>query len=167
MIEMHERVLLSHWRALLACHPAWRLLVPQVGAASFASRTPFDSISGLMRNRGFARVLAIVASRSDAEVASLLALAQINQDRQTYFARLLLLAYVTVPLTVFALAAQMSPAWLARIFEQYPSAIGGGMAGAGLAVVIAHVNEARARLLIAMLQVIRLVRAHPDPQGPR
>ena len=116
---------------------------------------------------GFARVLAIVASRSDAEVASLLALAQINQDRQTYFARLLLLAYVTVPLTVFALAAQMSPAWLARIFEQYPSAIGGGMAGAGLAVVIAHVNEARARLLIAMLQVIQLVRVHPDPQGPR
>jgi len=69
----------------------------------------FDVIQGLRAMGVSRRVLTRLETVDDAMLDGVIALGEVNVKRQEHFFRSVILAYVTVPLTIGAIWAQLSP----------------------------------------------------------
>ncbi len=162
------------WQETTALYSFWRSLL-----ASLSPRSPFrretsyfwfDVILGLRAMWPSRAVVARLESVSDHELSALIALGEINSRRQEHFFRSLVLAYITVPLTVGAIWAQLSPATLLGVARNPELAAywGGGIAGLASAVVIRFVADWRARSFLSLLQMAQAERkvSGSEPRSP-
>lgn len=116
----------------------------------------FDAIRGVRENRWTADLAVLLEGRGEDERAALIELARLNLERQSYYARLVLLAYVTVPLTLLALVAQLSPGGLKQVMTGSSYVVVCIILGPAAAVLVRFVAEARARALLLALQLLQL-----------
>lgn len=167
----------ARWQSLVGTIPIWLTLTRAVIGGW--RRHSFDALGSFDDQVVRRRIAPVLIGASDAELAALTDYARLNQERQIYFARTLLLAYFTVPFTVLAIVAQLSPGsitgWLSAPqgqFGPYASGIGGAFAGVFTAIALVLLNEARARLLLLALEIVAIERRYrasfseDDPQTP-
>lgn len=107
------------------------------------------------------RAFALLEQLDTQMIDGLLALARTNAERQGYLARTILFAYVSIPFSVGALVAQVAPLATQRALLGYAPAWGGGLAGAGVAVVARLILDAQARQFVAILEMARIERGEP------
>jgi hypothetical protein len=137
-----ENHLWALWREVLALYPLHRSLLAGLSPVSqFRRETSwfwFDVILGL-RSMGSSRAVAArLESVTDRELDGLITLGEINSRRQEHFFRSLVLAYITVPLTVGAIWAQLAPDNLISLVRnpELAPVWGGTIAGLATAVAI-------------------------------
>lgn len=150
---------------LLTLFPLWRSIVGRARMGRIFNRETswwrFDVVRGL---RSLPSSLAMAERLGGVDTATLdavIGLAEVNSRRQEHFFRTLVLAYVTVPLTLAALVAQLSPGALRDSLAD-PRLTGvwaGLIAGLATAVAVRFVADWRARAFLAVLQMIRLERS--------
>ncbi len=153
----------GRWQSLVRTIPIWLTLTrAMIGGWR---RHSFDALGSFDEQVVQRRIVPVLVGASDAELAALTDYARLNQERQIYFARTLLLAYFTVPFTVLAIVAQLSPGsitgWMSAPrgeFGPYASGIGGAIGGVFTAIALVLLNEARARLLVLALEIVAIER---------
>jgi len=160
------------WAEIMALYPLWRSILaalhPRSGFRREGSYFWFDVIRALRAMPSSQRVVGRLMSVSDDELEGLIVLGEINSKRQEHFLRSLVLAYITVPLTVGAIVAQLLPGVLMATFRNPDLAPvwGGTIAGLATAVVIRVVADWRARSFLGLLQMARAERrARPSGQA--
>ena len=152
------------WRELIALYPAWRSLLESMRPFGlFQSENQmfrFDVIQGLRAMGVSRRVLTRLETVDDAMLDGVIALGEVNVKRQEHFFRSVILAYVTVPLTVGAIWAQLSPDGIAAFMagEGAQPAAAGGIAGLATIVAVRFVADWRARAFLSLLQMARIER---------
>ncbi len=159
-----ESRLWALWRECQSLYPLWRSLLAGLSPGSRFGRESswfwFDVILALRSMRSSREVAARLERVSDPELEGLIALGEINTRRQEHFFRSLVLAYITVPFTVGAIWAQLSPdtlVALARNPELAP-VWGGTIAGLASAIAIRFAADWRARSFLALLMMVRAER---------
>jgi hypothetical protein len=157
------------WQEVIALYPLSRSFLAALSPSSpFRRETSwfwFDVVLGLRSMRPSRTVVARLQTVTDAELEGLIALGEINSRRQEHFFRTLVLAYITVPLTVGAIWAQLSPASLIGLArnEDLAPFWGGTIAGLASAVVVRFITDWRARSFLAVLQMARAERKAVGP----
>lgn len=160
-----ENPLWALWREVIALYPLHRSLLAGLSPVSpFRRETSwfwFDVILGLRSMRSSRAVAARLESVTDSELDGLVTLGEINSRRQEHFFRSLVLAYITVPLTVGAIWAQLAPDNLMSLVRNPELALvwGGTIAGLATAVAIRFVSDWRARSFLAVLMMVRAERS--------
>ncbi len=151
------------WRALRDKFSFWRFLAFALG---FRRRyyLRYDAMDPLRRSAQARAVQATLADATRAELEGLHGLAQLNARRQDSFLRAILFAYITIPLGVGAVWAQVEPGALTQSLQAYPSLWGGGFAGLTVAVLYRFMADWRARDLEGTLAMALIERdaAAPD-----
>ncbi len=168
----------ARWRALIDSMPIWLTVVQAFFVGSWR-RHSFNALTHVHQNLVRRRIQPVLVGASDDELAALIDYAKLNQERQQYFSRMLLLAYFTVPFTVLAIIAQLSPGtitgWMNAPRSEasgYAGVIGGTIGGIFAAVGLVLINESRARLLVILLEIVAIERRYrasfseDDPQTP-
>lgn len=168
-----ENRLWALWRECQSLYSLWRSLLAGLSPGSRFGRESswfwFDVILALRSMRSSRDVAARLQTVSDAELDGLIMLGEINSRRQEHFFRSLVLAYITVPLTVGAIWAQLAPdslVGLARNAELAP-VWGGTIAGLATAIAVRFLADWRARSFLAVLMMIRAERAATVGLSPR
>lgn len=157
------------WTEIGKAVPLWRFILSAF-VASWALTSPNNLLIAIRGGWIGRRIDVILAGASDREVDALITVARLNQDRLSYLARLALLAYVTVPLTIVAIAAQVSGSGFMEIArassDGFGSVIGGFIGGAGGALLGVYVGEARARTMLILLELVAAERRMTEPARP-
>lgn len=152
------------WQEVLALYPLSRSLVAGLSPGSpFRRETSwfwFDVVLGLRSMRSSRDVATRLEAVTDAELDGLIVIGEINSRRQEHFFRSLVLAYITVPLTVGAIWAQLLPGTLMALARDpdYAPIWGGTIAGLATAIMIRFMADWRARSFLAVLTMIRAER---------
>lgn len=146
-----------HWDDLNRLFPASWFIASAMFSA-WRMQSGFDSLRRLRMSKRAIRAKLLIDQLDDAMLDALVELARINTDRQGYFARSILLAYITIPFSIGALVAQLQPQLLQTWLVHYAPAWGGGLAGLGVAVAIRLILDAQSRQLLAMLEIFRAER---------
>lgn len=153
------------WRELIALYPAWRSLMESMRPFGlFQSENQlfrFDVIQGLRAMQVSRDVLARLKDVDDATVDGVIGLAEVNVKRQEHFFRSVILAYVTIPLTVGAIWAQLSPSGVSAFLagDGAGPAAAGGIAGLATIVLVRFVADWRAKAFLSLLLMARIERA--------
>ncbi|HEV7228338.1 hypothetical protein [Brevundimonas sp.] len=152
------------WRDLITLYPAWRSLLESMRPFGlFQSENQmfrFDVIQGLRAMGVSRRVLTRLETVDDAMLDGVIALGEVNVKRQEHFFRSVILAYVTVPLTIGAIWAQLSPEGISAFMagEGAQPAFAGGIAGLATIVAVRFAADWRARAFLSLLQMARIER---------
>ncbi len=125
----------------------------------------FDVVFGLRAMKSSRAIAQRLSTVTEAELDGLIVIGEINSRRQEHFFRSLVLAYITVPLTVGAIWAQLAPDSLVGLARNpdLASVWGGTVAGLATAILIRFVADWRARSFLAVLTMIRAERAVDRP----
>lgn len=150
----------QHWEDLHRLFPTWWFLWTGFFSA-WRARTGFDALRRLRMTRRARRAFALLDQIETPVLDDLIALAKANAERQGYFARTILFAYVSIPFSIGALVAQLAPVATQQAILAYAPAWGGALAGVGSAVVIRLVLDGQARQLLTLLEIARIERSEP------
>lgn len=150
----------QHWDALQRLFPTWWFLWTGFFSA-WRARSGFDSLRRLRMTKRTRRAFALLDQIDTAVLDDLIALAKANAERQGYFARTILFAYVSIPFSIGALVAQLAPTATQQALLAYAPAWGGTLAGVGTAVMLRLILDGQARQFLAILEMARIERGAP------
>jgi hypothetical protein len=117
-----------------------------------------DFLSGFRRNPSTIRAFALVEGVDEATFDALSALANLNARRQEQMLRAVIVAYLTVPLSILALIAEMNGDGLMAYVRDHTRALISFGTGAALGPVMYLMSHWRSRQLIGVLDLIRIER---------
>ncbi len=150
----------QHWDDLQRLFPTWWFLTTGFFSA-WRARSGFDSLRRLRMATRTRRAFALLDQIDTPMLDDLIALAKANADRQGYFARTILFAYVSIPFSIGALVAQLAPTATQQTLLAYAPSWGGALAGVGSAVLIRLILDGQARQFLAVLEMARIERGNP------
>lgn len=96
------------WKRLKTFFPTWSLVISSSYTPGGWGYFGVDFVSGLRRNRSTMQTFDLVRDVDDATFQKLAALADLNARRQEQMLRAVVLGYLTVPLSITALMAEIS-----------------------------------------------------------
>ncbi|MGA0607354.1 hypothetical protein ACO2Q0_15290 [Phenylobacterium sp. VNQ135] len=152
----------------LACWTLWRKLKNEFSAWSFMPSwfyTPgsygyigVDFLSGFRRNRSTQRAFALLEDVDARTFDAVAALAALNARRQEQMMRAVVISYLTVPVTVTALVAEILGDDLASLVREHM--FDGLVLALSLAIgpVAYLISNWRARQIVGVLELIRIER---------
>lgn len=146
------------WRRLKTLFPAWSLIPSSFYTPGAWGYAGVDFLSGFRRNPSTIKVFDLVRDVDDATFDALSALANLNARRQDQMLRAVIVAYLTVPLTIAALLAEVAGDSLLSFIREHPQlvfAIGGGAALGPVHYLMTHW---RSRQIVGVLDLIRIER---------
>lgn len=146
------------WRRLKAPFPAWSLIPSSFWTPGAWGYAGVDFLSGFRRNPSTIKVFDMLKDVDDATFDALSALANLNARRQDQMLRAVIVAYLTVPLSITALIAEVAGDSLLSFIREHPQlvfAIGGGAALGPLHYLMTHW---RSRQIVGVLDLIRIER---------
>lgn len=146
------------WKRLTGFFPTWSL-----GPSSFVTPGAWgymgnDFISGFRRNRSTHQTFELLNGVSDGEFDALSALANLNARRQEQMLRAVVIAYLTVPLTVVAILAEVAGASLVTIAREQMQLTIQIAVTAAAGPVLYFMSHWRARQIVAVLDLVRIER---------
>jgi hypothetical protein len=96
------------WRGLKGLFPVWSLIPSALYTPGAWGYVGVDFVSGFRRNPSTIRAFALLEGVEDALFDDLSALADLNARRQDQLLRAVVIGYLTVPLSILALLAELA-----------------------------------------------------------
>lgn len=155
-----DQPLWQHTDRLQRLFPTWWFLLSGFFSA-WRARSGFDSLRRLRMSERGQRALTLLDQIETPVLDGMIALAKANAERQGYFARTILFAYVSIPFSIGALVAQLAPLATQQALLAYAPSWGGALAGVGTAVVVRLILDGQARQFLAILEMARIERGAP------
>ena len=146
------------WRRLKAPFPAWSLIPSSFVTPGAWSYAGVDFLSGFRRNPSTIKVFDLLKDVDDVTFDALSALANLNARRQDQMLRAVIVAYLTVPLSILALLGEVMGDGLLAFVNQEPELVIAGGAGAALGPLHYLMTHWRSRQIVGVLDLIRIER---------
>lgn len=154
------------WRELKGYFPAWSLIPSSLYTPGAWGMLGVDFLSGLRRNRSTRQSAALLASASDADLEGVASYAALNLRRQELMLRAVLVAYISVPVTLLATGAQIAPARVEALIREHPATSIQLFAACSLGALYYVCTWWRARQIVSVLDLIRIDRGLPADPAP-
>jgi len=148
----------SLWDRLKRLFPAWSLLPESFYTPGAWGYVGVDFISGFRKNPSTLKAFALLKSVDEARFDALSALAALNARRQEQLLRAVIIIYLTLPLTLTALAADLAGDSVMGLLRTYSTA------AIQIALVITmaplgyFLSHWRSRQIVGVLDLIRIER---------
>ncbi len=146
------------WRRLKGYFPTWSLIPSGFYTPGAWGYVGVDFLSGFRRNRSTNQAFDLAKDLDDATFDALSALANLNARRQDQMLRAVVLGYLTAPLTIIAVLAEVAgDSMLAFVMANRANVI--GMASvAALGPLGYLMSHWRSRQMVGVLDLIRIER---------
>jgi hypothetical protein len=146
------------WRRLKALFPAWSLIPSSFVTPGAWGYAGVDFLSGFRRNPSTIKVFDMLKDVDEATFDALSALANLNTRRQDQMLRAVIVAYLTVPLSIAALAAEVAGDSLLSFIREHPQLVFSIAAGAALGPLHYVMTHWRSRQIVGVLDLVRIER---------
>jgi hypothetical protein len=147
------------WRRLKAYFPAWSLIPSSFVTPGAWGYLGVDFVSGFRRNPSTRQSFELLDGVAPETFDALSALASLNARRQEQMLRAVVIAYLTVPVSILALVAELAgDSVMSFAREHLRLTIQLGVA-ATLAPLSYFMSHWRARQIVSVLDLIRIERS--------
>jgi hypothetical protein len=146
------------WRRLKRLFPSWSLLLESFYTPGAWGYLGVDFISGFRRNPSTVKAFALLEGVDEATFDALSALANLNTRRQEQMLRAVVLVYLTVPLSITALAADMAGDSVLSFIRAHMDLAIPTAAGLTLGPLSYLQSHWRSRQIVGVLDLIRIER---------
>jgi hypothetical protein len=146
------------WRDLKRLFPVWSLIPSSFVTPGAWGYVGVDFLSGFRRNPSTLKTFALLEGVDDATFDALSALANLNARRQDQMLRFVILAYLTVPLSVLALLAELNGDGVMSYVQAHRDGLISLVAGATLGPLAYLMSHWRSRQMIGVLDLVRIER---------
>ncbi|MDR6624103.1 hypothetical protein [Caulobacter segnis] len=146
------------WSALHRLFPTWALIPESFVTPGAWGYMGLDFLSGFRRNPSTLKAFTLLGDVSDELFDGLTAMAALNARRQDQLLRVVIVGYLTVPLSILALVAELAGASLMTFVKAHQNItlwIALTLAAAPLGYMM---SAWRAKQLIGVLDLIRIER---------
>lgn len=148
----------DRWNRLKAHFPAWSLLPSSFVTPGAWGYIGVDFLTGFRANRNTHQAFEIMADADDALFDGVSALANLNARRQEQMLRAVIIAYLTIPVSILAVVAEVAGDSLlayARANLDVVVPLATGLTMAPLSYFMSHW---RSRQIVGVLDLIRIER---------
>lgn len=146
------------WSKLVKFFPAWSLIPSSFYTPGAWGYVGVDFVSGFRRNRSTIQTFELLEQADDAAFDALSALASLNARRQEQLLRAVVVAYLTVPLSVMALLAELAGDSVMSFMRENIDLIVPVAAGLALGPLSYAMSHWRSRQMVGVLDLIRIER---------
>lgn len=146
------------WRRLKALFPIWSLIPSSFYTPGAWGYTGVDFVSGFRSNPSTLKTFALLEGVDAAEFEALSALANLNARRQDQMFRFVVVCYLTIPLSILALLAELAGDGLLSFTRAHMSLVISIFVLMGLGPLGYLMGQWRSRQIIGVLDLIRIER---------
>ena len=146
------------WSKLIKFFPAWSLLPSSIYTPGAWGYLGVDFVSGFRRNRSTNQTFELLEGVDDAAFDALSALANLNARRQEQMMRAVIVAYLTVPLSIAALLAELAGDSVMSFVRENLDFVAPLVVGLTLATLSYAMSYWRSRQMVGVLDLIRIER---------
>lgn len=150
------------WRSLHRLFPVWSMLPESFVTPGAWGYLGVDFVSGFRRNPSTLKAFALLDGVSDELFDDLTALAALNARRQEQLLRAVILLYLTVPLSILALVAELAGDSLMGFVKAHQQLTLTLAITVTLAPLGYLMSSWRSKQLIGVLDLIRIERPRRD-----
>ncbi|MBI1686146.1 hypothetical protein [Caulobacter hibisci] len=146
------------WRRLKDDFPAWSLLPSSLYTPGAWGYLGVDFVSGFRQNPSTRRSFALLDGVDEATFDAVAALAALNARRQEQMLRAVIITYLTVPISVTALVAEVMGDSIGALVRQNASLVAGIAVTLAVGPISYLLSNWRARQIVGVLDLIRIER---------
>ena len=146
------------WTRLKAHFPAWSLIPSSFYTPGAWGYMGVDFITGFRRNPSTLAAFDILAGADEATFDAVVALAALNARRQDQMFRAVVIGYLTVPITLLALFAEIAGASIMPFARAHAGVIIPLIVGSAGAPLSYGMSAWRSRQMLGVLDLIRIER---------
>lgn len=146
------------WDKLRRLFPAWNLFLEGFYTPGAWGYMGVDFLSGFRRNPSTAKAFALLDGVDEATFDALSALASLNARRHDQMVRAVVLIYLTVPLSIAALTADLAGDSMLSFLRAHSTVAIQVAAGITLGPLSYLQGQWRARQIVGVLDLIRIER---------
>ncbi len=146
------------WVELKSHFPAWSLLPSSFYTPGAWGYVGVDFISGFRRNPSTLAAFRILEGVDDATFDAVSALASLNARRQDQMFRAVVIGYLTVPVTILAVVAELAGDSVVSFARQHAGLIIPMITGSAAAPLSYGMSHWRSRQILGVLDLIRIER---------
>lgn len=146
------------WDKLKRLFPAWSVLPEAFYTPGAWGYVGVDFVSGFRKNPSTLKTFALLKDVDDARFDALSALANLNARRQEQLLRAVVIIYLTLPLTITALAADMAGDNLMGLLREHTIPAIQIALGITLGPLGYFLSHWRSRQIVGVLDLIRIER---------
>jgi hypothetical protein len=146
------------WKRLKTYFPTWSLLPESFVTPGAWGYVGNDFISGFRQNRSTQQAFDLLDGVADREFDALSALASLNTRRQEQMLRFVIIVYLTVPLSVVAIFAEVAGGSLLAFAREHPDWAIQIAVAVTTGPVAYFMGHWRSRQIVGVLDLIRIER---------
>lgn len=146
------------WDKLKRLFPAWSLLPEAFYTPGAWGYMGVDFVSGFRKNPSTVKVFALLEGVDNASFDALSALANLNARRQDQLLRAVVVGYLTIPVTIAALAADLAGDSVLRLIREHTVPAIQIALTLGLAPIGYFFSCWRSHQIVGVLDLIRIER---------
>ena len=149
------------WRRLKRNFPAWSLLPSGLYTPGAWGYIGVDFVSGFRRNKSTRQTFDLLDGVDDRKFDALYALAGLNGRRQDQMLKAVVIGYLTLPLSVIAVVADIEGDSVSAFIREHSTAVYQIVATVTLGPLTFLMSQWRSRQMIGVLDLIRIERGQP------
>lgn len=153
------------WRQVAGQFTLVRMLTSGLGSRAGWGLHTVDFVSSLRRTPMARGAFALLDGVPAAELARLAELAEVNSRRNEALWRVIVVLYVTVPVTGLLVGLQAAPELVLRVIAEGSTLLWAVFLSMGLSMIYYLATLWRARQITAVLELVRLERSAPGLQS--
>jgi hypothetical protein len=146
------------WKRLKSFFPVWSLLPSSFNTPGAWGYAGVDFVSGFRKNPSTIRSFELLEGVDEPTFDALSALANLNVRRQEQMLRAVILGYLTIPLSVMALLAELAGDSVMTFIKQRPELAIQIVFVATLGPAMYLMSHWRSRQIVSVLDLIRIER---------
>lgn len=146
------------WDELKALFPVWSLLPSSFHTPGAWGYSGVDFVSGFRRNPSTLKAFELLKDVDDALFDALSALASLNARRQDQMLQAVIIGYLTIPLSIMALLAELAGGSVMTFLKAHSEAAIQFGVGAALGPIVYFLSHWRSRQIVGVLDLIRIER---------
>ncbi|ESQ76991.1 hypothetical protein [Asticcacaulis sp. YBE204] len=146
------------WQRLTPLFPGWSLIPSAFVTPGAWTMMGVDFVSGLRRNGSTRKAFELLAGVDAAIFAAIVDLATLNEKRQEHILKAVIIGYLTIPLSVIALLAEIAGDSVSCYAREHTTAIiqwGCVLTAAPAGYFLSHW---RSKQIVSVLELIRIER---------
>ena len=146
------------WRRLKRLFPTWSLVPESFYTPGGYTAVGLDFVGGLRANRSTAKAFEVLDGVSDAEFDAVAALAALNARRQEQILRAVVVAYLTIPVSILAIIAEVAGDSLVAVVRANLRQTIQFAFAAATGPLMYYLSHWRSRQLVSVLDLVRIER---------
>ncbi|MFT3997156.1 MAG: hypothetical protein QM667_07100 [Asticcacaulis sp.] len=153
------------WQRLTPLFPGWSLIPSAFATPGAWTMMGVDFLSGLRRNGSTRKAFELMQGVDTATFAAIVDMAALNEKRQEQILKAVIIGYLTIPLSIIAVLAEIAGDTLSSYAHAHTSEIIQWVCILTAAPAGYFLSHWRARQIVSVLELIRIERG--DVAGKR